>query len=393
MTPTVLTVALTLILAALAPLPAAAVEPSAVKQPSATNGPSAAAQNMVEKFGLREDARPVSEYAGWKPQKIVVAMPPRLSAMLPGFEQQLRDVAGSTELVFARSPSFSIADEMLAGADAMIGLCSVDSVENAGAELLWIHNNFVGMDRCAGLSEAAIEGRVFTNTKRLSGPGIAEHTIAMMTSLARRMPSFTLAQAENRWDGALAQSLSFGELEGKTLLVVGLGGIGSEIAWRAHGLGMRVIATRNSSREGPEYVDYVGLSDELLKLAAEADVIVNALPLTGKTTALFDKTFFSAAKSNSIFISVGRGKSTVTADLMSALESGKLFGAGLDVTDPEPLPDTSPLWQMDNVIITPHMSGMGMGSIKRLATIASENLRRYIAGEPLLNVVNMTAGY
>jgi phosphoglycerate dehydrogenase-like enzyme len=195
------------------------------------------------------------------------------------------------------------------------------------------------------------------------------------------------------WDRSPASRPGFGELEGKTLLVVGLGGIGTEVAWRANGLGMRVIATRNSSREGPEYVDYVGLADELPKLAAEADVVVNALPLTPATTGLFDASFFRAVKPGAIFISVGRGESTDTDALVTALQSGQLFGAGLDVTDPEPLPATSTLWQMDNVIITPHVSAAGGNAWERVALITAENLRRYVAGEPLLNVVDMRAGY
>ena len=125
----------------------------------------------------------------------------------------------------------------------------------------------------------------------------------------------------------------------------------------------------------------------------KADVVVNTLPLTDKTRGKFDKAFFEAIKPGAIFISVGRGKSTVTADLVAALESGKLYGAGLDVTDPEPLPADSPLWQMPNVIISPHVSAAGRGSTQRVAVIANENLRRYIAGEPLLNVVDIRAGY
>ena len=122
-------------------------------------------------------------------------------------------------------------------------------------------------------------------------------------------------------------------------------------------------------------------------------MVVNALPLTARTTALFDKAFFSAVKPGALFISVGRGKSTVTADLIAALESGQIYGAGLDVTDPEPLPEDSPLWGMPNVIITPHISAAGSDSLRRGTVIAAENLRRYVAGEPLLNQVDMQAGY
>jgi phosphoglycerate dehydrogenase-like enzyme len=283
--------------------------------------------------------------------------------------------------------------ETLAGVDGIIGLCIPPTMANASDDLLWLHNYSVGMDRCKGLSEQQVENVIFTNNKRLSGPTIAEHAIAMLMSISRGLPTYTAAQAERRWDRSPFNDQRFGELKGKTLLVVGLGGIGTQTAWRAHGLGMRVIATRNSSRSGPDYVDYVGLSDELHKLAGEADVVVNALPLTPETTGIFDKAFFEAMKPGSIFLSVGRGKSTVTADLIAALESGKLYGAGLDVTDPEPLPEDSPLWLMDRVIITPHVSTGGIDSVRRMTTIAIENLRRSVAGEPLLNLVDIRRGY
>jgi phosphoglycerate dehydrogenase-like enzyme len=279
---------------------------------------------------------------------------------------------------------------VLAGADAVISLCSPALMRDADDSLLWLHNYLVGVDPCLGLPEDQIAGRVFTNSKRLSGPAIAEHSIAMMLSLARGLPAF---QRAGGWDRSKAAGMTFGEVNGKNLLVVGLGGIGTQIAWRAHGLGMQVSAIRNSSREGPDYVSYVGLSDELHTLAAKADVVVNALPLTEKTRGLFDRSFFQASKRGAIFISVGRGETTVTKDLVAALQSGHLYGAGLDVTDPEPLAADSPLWKMDNVIVTPHISAAGSGSMQRIAVIAVENLRRYLAGEPLLNVVDMRAGY
>ena len=148
------------------------------------------------------------------------------------------------------------------------------------------------------------------------------------------------------------------------------------------GLVVRVIV----SREGPDYVEYVGLGDELHKLAANADFVVAALPLTAKTTDLFDKKFFDGLKPGTVFINVGRGRSVVTEDLVAALKSGQLGGAGLDVTEPEPLPPASPLWSMHNVIITPHVSTVG-GENERHRVLVLENLRRYIAGDALLNVV------
>jgi phosphoglycerate dehydrogenase-like enzyme len=177
------------------------------------------------------------------------------------------------------------------------------------------------------------------------------------------------------------------------MLVVGLGGIGTQVAKRAHGLGMRVIATRNSRREGPDYVEYVGLADELLELTRRAGVVVNAAPLTDSTRGLFDAKFFEAMQPTAIFISVGRGQSTVTADLIKALETGQIAGAALDVTDPEPLPAGHPLWTAPNLIITPHVAGRSREALGRVQALVAENLRRYAAGEPLLSVVNIERGY
>ena len=355
--------------------------------------PEPAATAIIEELGLRESQTAMSDNPRWKPRKVVVASPQRFAALLPDYEARISRAAGDLEVVFDRSGNWAMSDEQLSGVDAVISLCTPQTLANADANLLWLHNYSVGMDRCQGLTETQKDEVVFTNNKRLSGPTIAEHTIAMLMSLSRGIPSYTQAQVKNEWDTSPAQLQRFGELKGKTLLVVGLGGIGTEIAWRAHGLGMRVIATRNSSRTGPDYVDYVGLSDELNTLAGEADVVANALPLTPKTAGVFDKAFFGALKPGAIFLSVGRGKSTVTGDLIAALESGQVYGAGLDVTDPEPLPEDSPLWQMDRVIITPHISASGADSLRRMTTIAIENLRRYAAGERMLNLVDIRKGY
>jgi phosphoglycerate dehydrogenase-like enzyme len=135
------------------------------------------------------------------------------------------------------------------------------------------------------------------------------------------------------------------------------------------------------------------LPGELGRLAAEADFIVNTTPLTPETRGMFDARFFAAAKPGAFFFNVGRGGSVVQQDLVAALESGRLAGAGLDVTDPEPLPADSPLWKMSNVIITPHVSAASdLGNAARLA-VAAENLGRYMAGERMLSVVDLERGY
>jgi phosphoglycerate dehydrogenase-like enzyme len=224
---------------------------------------------------------------------------------------------------------------------------------------------------------------------------MAEHAIALMLALARALPVYGIEQANGEWTRGFRErrAENLVELEGKTLLVVGLGGIGTEVADRAHGLAMRVIATRNSSREGPSYVEYVGLADEYLTLAARADVVVNATPLTPETRGMFDAAFFDAMQDHAFFINIGRGESVVTDALVAALVAGKLGGAGLDVTDPEPLPPGHPLWSMENVIITPHVATSSDVRSERTVTLVVENLRRYLRGDRLLSVVDLARGY
>ena len=156
---------------------------------------------------------------------------------------------------------------------------------------------------------------------------------------------------------------------------------------------MNVLATRNSRREGPDYVSYVGLADELLELTKQADVVINTAPLTEKTNGMFNAEFFKAMQSHAYFVSVGRGKSANTDDLVAALKNGELGGAGLDVFDPEPLPAGHPLWQQPRVIITPHMAFRSEKLRERVWILVEENLRRYVNGDKLISLVDFQRGY
>lgn len=348
---------------------------------------------IIEALSLSTGGAPMADRPGWAPRKIVVMLKPADPALTAAYKSAVKAVAGAVEVTIVDRKTLQQSAKLLAEADGIIGFCNQQVLDIAGPQLRWLHSYSVGMDRCKGATEQQLEDVVFTNNKRLSGPAIAEHTVAMLLSLARQLPTYQRAQQDNRWQRNKSRSAGFGELTGKTMLVAGLGGIGTEIARRAHGLGMRIIATRNSSKTGPDFVEYVGLADELHELAGRADVVVNALPLTAQTRGLFDDTFFKAVKPGAIFLSVGRGKSTVTSALISALQGGHIYAAGLDVTDPEPLPRNSPLWSMENVIITPHVAATSDDSTTRSLTIALENLRRYIAGEAMLNVVDLRRGY
>ena len=354
-------------------------------------GPDAATAKLIQELDLKQSPQPIREAAYWqKPRRIVVVMEARQRESRPDAVEWLEQVAGDAEIVVA--PSRKEASNLLDGADVLLGYCTHETLNN-GRQLRYILNYSAGVDRC--MSSPLIRERdlLVTNMQRIYGPGIAEHTIGMMYMLTRKLHVFHDRQREQQWDrGAVARTQMW-EVQGRTMLVVGLGGIGTQIARRANALGMRVIATRNSSRQGPDFVAYVGLSHELAELAGQADVVVNATPLTPATTGLFDRRFFAKMKPGAYFINVGRGKSVVTDDLIDALNTGHLGGAALDVQDPEPLPPGHPLWSASNIIITPHISAGSDAQMQRFWLVVRENLRRYTQGERMLNVVDTKRGY
>jgi len=353
---------------------------------SADAGYSAATHAMIAELGLRESTVPARQLPGWqKPRKVV--------AWLDGPErlQALHSVAPDVEIV----PVGSVEEAARAVPDAqvLIGSCA-EEVVSQGLDLHWIQVYSAGVEGCVANPGVRAGNKVLTNGQRIGSPALAEHAIALMMALVRGLDVYHSNQLKGVWqrDVGLGRE-DFMELEGRTLLVVGLGGIGTQTAKRAHGLGMRVIATRGSRREGPDYVDYVGLSTETMDLARQADVVINTAPLTDATRGMFDSAFFEAMKPTAYFISVGRGASTVTDDLLAALNTGQIAGAGLDVTDPEPLPEGHPLWTAPRVIISPHTAGRSDKSRERMFLLVRENLRRYVAGEPLLSVVDIERGY
>ena len=360
----------------------------------AAAGPDAATAAFLKDMNIEEDTVAVRDRPGWrKPEQIVISVPAEDLKARPDLLDWIREVTGDIPLVTLDTGFFQPPDEsVMRDMEVYLGYCT-PAVVRAAPKLRWLQHYGVGVEGCAMLPEIRDSHFILTNNRHYSAPPIAEHVIAMMMMLTRGLVETHSAQLQEDWNRASASTTPMTEVKDRTMLVAGLGGIGTEVAWRAHGLGMRVIATRNTSREGPEFVEYVGLADELLELASRADVIVNALPLTAETTALFDREFFDVLQPGSYFITVGRGRSTVTADLIEALSNGQLAGAGLDVIDPEPLPQGHPLWSMPNVIITPHNSSTSDRALDRRWVVIRENLRRYIAGERLLNVVDIEKGY
>jgi phosphoglycerate dehydrogenase-like enzyme len=350
---------------------------------SAALAAPATIDEVVAELGLETSPFASRDLPGWRvPKKIVApgADPSRLAF--------LREAVPGVEVVGASSAEQ--AATAVPGADVVIGFCTPEVVA-AAKDLRWIQLMSAGVEHCVSIPGVRERKLVITNMQRVMGPVIAEHVIGMVLALNRGIPSYLAKQPAGEWDPAAAGGLRVAK--GKTMLVAGLGGIGTEIARRAHALGMRVVATRASGKTGPDFVAYVGGPDELLKLAADADVVVNALPLTPATTNLFDAKFFAAMKAGALFINIGRGRSVVTDDLVAALRGKRLAGVGLDVTEPEPLPKDHPLWRLPNVIVTPHVAAQSDLGREAHWRIVRENLRRYAAGEPLLSVVDVGRGY
>jgi len=374
---------LTLMVAALAVLtvPAGAAPSAANSTPPPAATPAATAQ-LIESLGLHVAPTPVRERKGWHPPRVILVssrerdLVPRLKEVAPQARIVALDAAGPKDI---------------AAADATIGVCSAEVLQ-AARHLEWIQWPAAGVERCVQQPLLHERAPLVTNLQRTMGPSIAEHVIAMMFALSRHFGEFYAQQQQGHWESP-DSAPELEDVAGKTVLIAGLGGIGTEVARRAHALGMRVVATRASGREGPDFVSYVGLPDELPKLARDADFIVNCLPLTPETTGIFGKEFFATMKRSAYFVSIGRGRSTVTADLTAALTQGIIAGAGLDVVDPEPLPPDSPLWHAPHLILTPHVSANTAVAQESRDAVLIENLRRYVAGEPMLSVVDIDKGY
>jgi phosphoglycerate dehydrogenase-like enzyme len=337
--------------------------------------------NLIEETGVREGPAALRESRRWDVTRMIIVRDIGLD--LSEFDDS------NVVLVDSLNEALPLA----ADAGAIVGFCD-DDLLSVAPHVSWVQIYSAGAERCFP-SEVLSGGDVtLTNMQKMSSPVVAEHAIAMMLSLTRNLPVFTDDMDQGEWKRSATFTDGMTTVSGKTMLVLGLGGIGTEIARRGAGLGMRVVATRNSSREGPDFVDYVGLSDEMTSLARDADVIVNALPLTDTTRGLLDAEFFEAGGNAGprYFINVGRGATVDTQALLAAIQSGQLAGAGLDVTDPEPLPRDHPLWREQNVIITPHVSSRGSDRF-RYQLLTLENMRRYLAGDRLLNVVDPEKGY
>lgn len=299
---------------------------------------------------------------------------------------QIEAVAPDVELMVTtdRNMAISLAPE----AEVMVGWNLPREAIARAPNLRWIHSTAAGVDQLL-FPEVLERDILVTTSSGIHAIPLCEHVFAMLLALSRRLHHAICQQIHHRWD---RRGCVGGELGGGTLGILGLGHIGVELAKRAAAFEMRVIGTKRTPSPVP-YVERVLPPEGLDEVLAESDAVVIALPLTPQTRGLIGERELRLMKPTAFLINVGRGPIVQEAALLRALQEGWIAGAGLDVFEQEPLPPDSPFYDLENVILTPHVAGTSPRYMDRAIPLFCENLARYVRGEMLLNVVDKERGY
>ena len=294
-------------------------------------------------------------------------------------------------IVAARDPG-DFARE-LPSADALVGSGLTPDLFANARRLRWVQVPSAGVGHL--LFPAMLERPVaLTNARGVHAVPMAEHAIALLLGLVRKVHRARDFQTQRRWgqDELTKEEPYFDEVNGRVLGIAGLGAVGSALAERASALGMRVLALRRRPERGGPAAEVRGVHD-LPWLLESSDVVANCLPHTEASTSLFDAAAFARMRPGAYFLNLGRGSTVVEDELVQALESGRLAGAGLDVTAAEPLPEASPLYAHPRVLLTPHVSGTSIRYWDRASPLFRDNIERFLEGRPLLNLVDKQHGY
>lgn len=284
--------------------------------------------------------------------------------------------------------------EALQGAEGMISAGAskytaevAELIRAHGTSLRWFQSVAAGND---GLIQHGIRaGVTVTGTGGHSAPAVAEHALALLLAIAHAVPDFVSNKAKHLWGGAFRQR--YRSLYGKTAVVLGMGNIGAEIARRLHAFGIRVLGVTRTGDPHPA-ADRTFASRELVRVIPEADAVILAVPLTRETRGIIGAAALAAFRPSAYLVNVSRGALVDQTALAAALREGRIGGAAIDVTDPEPLPADDPLWDAPNLIISPHCGGAGSSeSLERLAEAVDANLQSFIAGRELRNVLDISA--
>ena len=278
--------------------------------------------------------------------------------------------------------------EMLQKAEIIFGWPPIEQLPKA-LKLKWLHLPSAGADYYTIRENYYNQEIQVTNSSGVFGLPIAEHVFAMILSYNRNLQEYAYHKLEKKWNGIR----NVRDFYGSTIGVIGLGDIGMEVAKRAKAWGARVLAVKRTLEKKPEYVDQLYTTEEIDVVLEQSDYIVLALPNTPRTVGMITEERLKKMKSHSFIVNIGRGSVIDQDALIKALKENWIGGAGLDVTTPEPLPEESLLWELPNVIITPHASGNSPTNQSRRLDIIINNLKRYIDNLPLENLVSFEECY
>jgi len=306
------------------------------------------------------------------------------SRQAPDIEAMLSDVPSRVEVRFL--PHGESLCNHIADVDILFGHLGEDVMQEATA-LRWVHQPHAGVE---GFMYPAFKASdvILTNCRGLYGTQIAEHAFALLLSLTRRIPEQLEFMKTKHWERVPCI-----ELAGMTMGVLGLGGIGRAIAARAQAFEFNVIAADVEPIDKPDTVSELFDLDGLMAFLAKSNILMVCSPSTPDTHKLLSDAHFNQMPDASFLVNVSRGRIIDETALITALQSGKLAGAGLDVTYTEPCPPESPLWEQENVILTSHSAGSSQHVRRRAMQLFIDNLHRYIKSEPLVNVVDKQKGY
>ena len=312
--------------------------------------------------------------------------------VLDGSPTQIQDFQGVSSKVRMVSASNANVMTEIADAEGFIGVIT-PAMFSAAKNLKWVGAMSAGVENILwipGAEPFRSSNVVLTNNKEVQGIEIADHAFAMLLYTSRRLNEYGANKEKEDWARTPFKGI---ELRGKTAVVIGVGGIGTNIAIRAWAFGMKVIGVDPEDKPIMPYIDHIVKPDQLDEVVPEADVVFISTPDTPKSHKMFGAKEFEMMKPHSYFIAVSRGAIYDMNGLVKALDSQRLAGAGVDVTDPEPLPKGHPLWGFSNVMITPHIAGRSDRDNARMVGTIKENIRRFADGMPMVNVVDKQKGY
>src|SRR6185437_11048588 len=298
------------------------------------------------------------------------------------------------DFIVGQLQSYDRVPEEIVDTDVFVGWSLRPEQFKIAGKLKWIHSPAAAVHQLM-YPELINSDVILTNSSGVHGPVVAEHAIAVILALAKRLPQAMHYQTRKIW----AQELLWNEhprpreVAGATVLVAGMGGIGSEFAVRAKALGMKVIAIRENPAKGAGPADEVYGPEKIDELLPQADFVLLCTPVTTATTAIINRERLNKMKFGAYLINVARGPLVDEAALIEALQEQRIAGAALDVFVEEPLPAESPFWSLDNVLITPHTAAVTEKLWERHYELIVENMRRFLAGKPLLNEVDKRRGY